>query len=393
MNTFPVEYYDLLTRALGGNDNARLQGFLDDVIANKYNSLQLDGFSFADDMQLDFTYEQIQKEIGLNVMAQYYDLDSPAIPVGTEGAQLSTGKIPRMKGVEYWDEDKYRKMLIDEQRFGASSDRVVNAAIKGLFNTVDTLIGGHTNSLTYQRHQIVSTGKFTLTATNNPNGIKSLTFASHVPTANVKTLDGTKRWWTSVTDGVYSNPGTACDPIADLQAMVKTAKNKGVRGHFEVADTYMDQIIAHPKVVAAIAVRQYPLAPDTATAQSAIAYMSSSEKDAVLASIVGASFKRIDSLVSVEKWDSASKSLVRPTFEAFESNVIVFVPDGSLGEVKTVEPIAINGGTYGSFYGGRLLLTVGADYVKKCQSFNTEMTSLVVPDKPQYMWYLHPYKA
>jgi hypothetical protein len=31
--------------------------------------------------------------------------------------------------------------------------------------------------------------------------------------------------------------------------------------------------------------------------------------------------------------------------------------------------------------------------VKKCQSFNTEMTSLVVPDKPQYMWYLHPYSA
>ena len=51
------------------------------------------------------------------------------------------------------------------------------------------------------------------------------------------------------------------------------------------------------------------------------------------------------------------------------------------------------GGTYGTFYGGRLLVTVDVDFSKKCQSFETEMTSLVVPDKPQYMWYIHPYSA
>ena len=33
------------------------------------------------------------------------------------------------------------------------------------------------------------------------------------------------------------------------------------------------------------------------------------------------------------------------------------------------------------------------DFSKKCQSFETEMTSLVVPDKPQYRWYIHPYSA
>jgi hypothetical protein len=103
-------------------------------------------------MQLDFTYEQIQKEIGLNVMASYVDLDSQPIPVGTEGFVLNTGRIPRMKMVEYYNEDKYRKLLIAEQRFGAQSSNVVNSAVKALFNTIDTLVGGHTNSLTYQRH-------------------------------------------------------------------------------------------------------------------------------------------------------------------------------------------------------------------------------------------------
>jgi hypothetical protein len=76
--------------------------------------------------------------------------------------------------------------------------------------------------------------------------------------------------------------------------------------------------------------------------------------------------------------------------EAFEANVVVFVPDGNLGEIITVEPIAIEGGTYATFYGGRLLMTVDVDAKYKCQSFNTEMTSLAVPNKPQYMWYLKP---
>ena len=76
--------------------------------------------------------------------------------------------------------------------------------------------------------------------------------------------------------------------------------------------------------------------------------------------------------------------------KAFEPDVVVLVPDGEIGRVLTVEPIALPGGTYGSFYDGRLLLTIGVDPVKKCQSFNTEMTSLVVPEVPQYMWYIYP---
>ena len=57
MNTYPVQFYDLLSRALGGNDGRRLQGFLDNVVAQKYNELNIPGFKFADEMQLDFTYE------------------------------------------------------------------------------------------------------------------------------------------------------------------------------------------------------------------------------------------------------------------------------------------------------------------------------------------------
>lgn len=395
MNTYTLEFYDLIARALGGNDSKRLQGYLDEVMALKYNGLQIDGFDFAEDMQLDFTYEQIQKEVGLNVMAQYVDVDAPAIPLGGEGFQIGTGKIPRMKLVEYLNEDKIRKQLILEQRFGENSDRVINSAKDKLFVTLDKLFGGHTNALTYQRHQVVSAGKFTLTDTNNPNGIQNVTFAAHVPAGNINNLSENKRWWTSVDkDGVYSNEGSACDPIKDLKAIVRKAKDKGVRGHFEVDDAYMEQVLDHSKVREAIASNMYPLSTGDAlvAAMAAVANMDKEAKVAALGKIVGAPFKLIDSIVSVEKWDREQKKLARPTFRAFNANVLVFVPDGSLGEILVVEPITV-GGTSGSMYGGRLLMIADIDVTKKCQSFNTEMTALVVPDKPQYMWYLHPYTA
>lgn len=384
MNTYPVQFYDLLSRALGGNDGRRLQGFLDNVVAQKYNQLNIPGFKFAPEMQLDFTYEQIQKEIGLNVMASYVDLDSQPIPVGTEGAVISTGRIPRMKMVEYYNEDKYRKLLIAEQRFGAGSNQVVNSAVKALFNTIDTLVGGHTNALTYQRHQIVSTGKFTVNSTNNPNGIVGLTFASHVPSANINTLSGTARWWTNAEK---TTEGTAADPIADLIAMVETARKKGVKGHFEVNAAYLDAILKHSKVVAAIGANLFPLATDKT---AAAAYLSRARKLEVLAEIVGAPINAIDAIVATEVYNKTTKKLERTMIDAFEANVVVFVPDGDLGDFITVEPIAIEGGTYGTFYDGRLLLTVDVDAKYKCQSFNTEMTTLAVPNKPQYMWYLKP---
>ena len=387
MNTYPVQFYDLLSRALGGNDGRRLQGFLDNVVAKKYNQLNIPGFKFAAEMQLDFTYEQLQKTAGINVMAQYLDVDSPATPIGTEGAVIATGRIPRMKMVEYYNEDKYRKLLIAEQRFGAGSDRVVTAAVDALFNTASNLVGGHTNSLTYQRHQVVSTGKFTLNSTNNPNGLVGLTFSSHVPTANINTLSGTKRWWTAAD---YSAEGSAADPIADMIAMVEVAREKGIEGHFEVNASFLDKVLRHSKVVAAIGANLFPTAADSA---AAAAYLSRARKIEVLADIVGARIDAIDAKVATEVYNKANKALERKMMDAFEANVLVFVPNGEIGEILTVEPIAIEGGTYATFYGGRLLMTVDVDAKYKCQSFNTEMTSLVVANRAHEMFYLKPCNA
>jgi hypothetical protein len=388
MNTYPQTFYDLLSAGLGANGNRELQGFLDDILARKYNELNLAGFPFASDMLIDFTYEQVRKELKMNVMATYVDIDSPAIPIGTEGAQLQTGKIPRMKMVEYLNEDKIRKQIILEQRFGATSNRAKQAALRSLFVTTDNLVGAHTNSLTYQRHQIVSTGQFALTNTNNPRGIKDV-FAAHIPTDNVETKTGNDRWWTALSNGVYSTEGNSCDPIQDLKDMVDTLEGKGVSAmHFEIDKLYAKQVINHSVIKSAIG---YYLNPESTAPATLAGNLTFERKFEILGDLVGAPFVIQDSIVAVESFNKTTKELERSQIRSFEANVIVLVPDGNLGETLTVEPIALEGGTYASMFGGRLLMTVGYDYIKKIQSFNTEMTSLVVPDKPHLMFYLHPY--
>ena len=386
MDTYNIQFYDLLSRALGPGES--IQTFLDKTMALKYNNLQLDGFAFEPFMQVDFTFEQIVGELGLNATAQYYDLDSPALPDGTPGFKAYTGKIPRMKKVEYFNEDKLRKMRLIEDRKSATNAQIAEIAYQQLFITVDNLVGGHTNSLTYQRHQAVSTGKFTINATNNPKGIKNVVIDYHIPSENKTTLTSTARWWTSSTH-ITANEGSASDPVKDLTDMVKVARNKGIRGHFEVNIDYLKECLGHSAVLSVIGVSLLPASDSTA--QAAYARIQPYEVlKARLEALIGAPIKAIDSLVPIESIDKTEKAFTRSNVDAFNKDVWVFVPDGNIGVVKTVEPIAIEGGQYGSFYGGKLLLTVGVDFVKKCQSFNTEMTSLVIPTSPQYMWYLFP---
>ena len=235
----------------------------------------------------------------------------------------------------------------------------------------------------------MSTGKFTISAGNNPKGIKDITLDFHVPSANKTTLpSGQTQWWTSSTH-TATNEGNSCNPVKDLTTIVDKARYAGVRGHFEVDIDYLKECLGHSKILAVIGISVLPAADSTAQASYA-GIMSYEQKKSALEAIIGAPIKAIDSLVPIESIDKTSKSFTRSNIHSFDQNVWVFVPDGQIGTVKTVEPIAIQGGDYAQFYGGKLLMTVDVDAVLKFQGLHTEMTSLVVPSVPQYMWYLYP---
>ena len=390
MNTYPTATYDLLAGALGAPGAKRLQGFLDTQFARMYNSAQWDGFAFAPSMQLDFTYEQIQKELNLYKMATYVATQADVIPDGTKGFTLTTGKIPRSKKVQFYDEDSWRKQAILNMQYGNNGDTAAQAAISELFNKLDYLIGGHTMSVTYQRHQMVSAGQLELTNANNPRGIKDV-FSANIPGGNKVTKAGTARWWTVVSNGVYSSEGSACDPITDLLDMIEKADLKGISAkHFEIDKLYAKQVANHSKVKAAIGSYLYPTA-EASVALTSAALLPWKRRIEILGEIIDCPFVIIDSIVNGEAV-SAKGVITETQTRAFNANVIVLVPDGSLGEILAVQPFAAAGAdATATYYGGRLLLTVTSQPQRKIQQFETEMTTLVVPNKPQYMWYLHPY--
>lgn len=387
MNNYPVEFYDPLALALNGH---KLQEFVDRLLAD-YNQLDITGFEWDNDLLMDFTYSQVERELHLDVMASYVDLDSPAIPVGVEGDVLGTGKIPRMKSVEYYNEDKLRKLKIRENRRDISRQSVIDAAGVGVGEIFLKLVSRHTNSISYQRDQVVSRGCFELTDANNPNGIKNVTFSNHVPTANKKSYtassEATKRWWTNAD---HTTEGSSADPVKDLVAMVRVARDKNVRGHFEINDSFLDDVLGHSKVIEAIAASMFPSAAVENWAKANVTLMPRDAKVNALSQILGAPIVARSGKASVEKWNNTTKKLQYSVFDSFEKNVVVFIPDGTIGKILTVEPILLEGGEYAFAYDGKLAITVGKDYTKKCMSYNSEMTSLVVPETPRYMWYLSP---
>ena len=108
-------------------------------------------------------------------MATYVDLNSPGTP-SLSRASLSRGKIPRMKKYAAFDENQYRQQLIlnsIQQDFGVNAQRTLLGAVK-------KLIDAHTNSLTYQRHQMVSTGKLELTENTTAGGFKATVFSATI---------------------------------------------------------------------------------------------------------------------------------------------------------------------------------------------------------------------
>ena len=381
MDTFDkAAYFDPLYYALGGNAN-RLQDFVDAVLAD-YNELLVEGFVWDNDLLDDFTYEQIERYYGIAPLANVVDPDSPAIPFAREGGSLGTGKIPRMKVVDYLNEAKIRTLKKLIRRNDVSAMRIAESAGAAIGEIIIDQTESFVNALTYQRDQMVSTGKIVYNSTNNPYGI-ALTLSGRVPSSNVTNLAGSARWWTAAD---YASEGANADPVQDMKNMVEVARKKGIiAGHFEINNVFLDKILGHSKVQADIIARLSLSARYTVTS---LAPFSRDEQIAALSALVGKPIREMSHISSVEYVEAGVKKTRE--FNSFATDVVVFVPDGTIGEIKTVEPLLLEGGRYAFGLGGKLAFTIEADYTKKCQSYSGELTTLCVPNKPKVMWYLYP---
>lgn len=369
--------FDLARMATGGKS---LQPFID-ASAELYNKLETDGFPFAPHMQMALTFEQVSREYGMNAMATVVDIDSDGTPITAEGEVLQTGKIPRMKKWAAFDEEDFRKLAIKEVVY---TDRQALAQ-DVLFDYHKKLIDAITNSLTFFRHQMVSTNQLALTSANNAGGVTGTIFSASIPTANVTTLIGDYRWWSTA----YSVEGTDSDPIGDLQAIVAKAKAKGKAFHFEADALAVERLLNHSAVVTKIGYTVSPLATDATAALAIGSNLFEDERKQRLERLLGVKIKVIDSISRVDKFDKSKDKVVGVEMRSFNEDNWALVPDGKIGEIIVAKPIAVgNPSNFATHYDGRLLLTNTFDERKKIQRTDAEMTALVVPEVPQKMYLL-----
>ncbi len=385
MWTGDKNFFNILQLAGGDVGAQALQDFID-TFDDQYNKLERDGFKIAP-MQASLTFEQLEKNYGINAMATVVDIDSPGTPISEGVVSLQTGKIPWSKKVASFDANDYRQMLINSS---VSSDRM--GALKlmsqeSLLDKIKRIIDSHTNLLTYQRHQMVSKAKYQLTEVNNKGGIEGTIFTAKVPDGNITTLTTTKRWWTNDDN---STEGSASKPTEDLQKISKVAARRGRNFHWEVDSTTLSDTLGHSQVIEAIGYSMFPAAASATIASNVAKNAGREAQIASLEKIIGFPIKEIDSISAVDSYDKVKREVVSTEFRSFEPNVWSLVPDGNIGEWLSAQPIKVDpNGIYAEYYGGRLMLTYDYDARLKTQNIESEMASLMVPDKPKYMYILN----
>lgn len=353
----------------------------------KYNELNVEGFNWDPEIQLDYTYEQLIGSLNIATLPVYVDEASEGLDKSFGSFQIGSNRIPTQKHRYPVSAKMMREQMIMYNRFGAASltGQTRDALRDLLFDSTDKLIAGNRNALTHQRMKIASTGQFTIDLENNPRGLKGLTFDFGVKTK--ETLTTTARWWTNA-EHTTANEGAASDPLLYLKNKAKAARKAGYPAfHFEMAQDLFDDLLMHSAVLKRIGFAAYPAATD-ATALSYAQNMTDEAKKDAIQRIVGVEIKTYDSLAAVEKFDEETKGIKPVTIENFKSTNVSLVPNGQIGTIKSVQPMVFTDDPtqrIAWFDGGRTLITNRFESKTKTMYVESEMAVLCVPNMPQYM--------
>lgn len=402
------KYYglDTLMEYKGITSNEAFQVYYNQILANNENeALNLSGFDQWDVPQIDFTYEQLEVEDQIKVMATYVDLNSEPIPLGTKGMSVLRGSIPRQKARFVIGENDYRKQMILLERIntaarmiGESPESNVKAFLtKLLFGGLTELQEAHIGSLNYQVGQMKSNAGVTLTDANNPRGIQNITFSAQVPTGNITTLTTTKRWFTN---DAKTTEGTASTPVQDIKDLLNKARERYSNLVLEVDEKSFFEDMKHSKWQIALGFVMMPSlvattgvgAEGQAAAQAVAAQATDEAIKAAFSQICGSDV-RVEfskTICGIEKWDNEAKSLKRTKIRAFNADTYLVRPDGNIGIIKNVSPLRPDSSAISAMmFGGKGIIEYRYDAKHKVQDWCSELTALAVPSRPRDMFYLH----
>ena len=387
MRNNPVDFYKLLEFGLGGDT---WQQFVDRY-KEKYEGMVIDGFEFAP-TSINYTWQQLVAATTVTTLPTYVDPESPGYEKQRGSAKGETGSIPTQKAFYSLNRTIVREKMQLMQMFGqaALNQDMMNVIMGLLDESADGLIKGYYNSLTNQRMQIVSTGKFKIDATNNPRGIKDITFDFGIDESHFDTLSGTQRWWTNADK---STEGTASDPIAYMKNKVKEIRNKY---HYygplkiEMAKEMMDALLSHSKVLKRIGMMLYPLSSVDNSGATALAYARNLADDAIkqaLVRLVGCEIVERDSKAYVDDW-TEDGVLTQKEIENFSLTNISFIPQGTIGNIQGVTPLTMGyePSKVAFFDDNRLVLSQRMNPETHSIYIESEAAELCVPSLPKYMF-------
>lgn len=387
MRNNPVDFYKLLEFGLGGDT---WQQFVDRY-KEKYEGMVIDGFEFAP-TSINYTWQQLVAATTVTTLPTYVDPESPGYEKQRGSAKGETGSIPTQKAFYSLNRTIVREKMQLMQMFGqaALNQDMMNVIMGLLDESADGLIKGYYNSLTNQRMQIVSTGKFKIDATNNPRGIKDITFDFGIDESHFDTLSGTQRWWTNADK---STEGTASDPIAYMKNKVKEIRSKY---HYygplkiEMAKEMMDALLSHSKVLKRIGMMLYPLSSVDNSGATALAYAQNLADDAIkqaLVRLVGCEIVERDSKAYVDDW-TEDGVLTQKEIENFSLTNISFIPQGTIGNIQGVTPLTMGyePSKVAFFDDNRLVLSQRMNPETHSIYIESEAAELCVPSLPKYMF-------
>lgn len=380
-----------MSLGLGG---ATWQQFVDKY-EEKYDEVSIDGFDF-DPITIGYTFAQLVSKTAATVLPTYVDPESEGFEMPLGQLEGITGNIPTQKLFYSVNRVIVREQMQLVQRFGqlALNDDMRDIMFKLLDEGTDGLIQAFYNALNHQRHQVVSTGQFAITATNNPRGIKGVTIGFGIPDANKNTLTSTARWWTNA-NHTTANQGSASDPIKYMQDRVKYIRRTG---HYygplrlELCQDLWDDLLTHSAVLQKIGYNLVPTAASAAIAKSVAENTGDDQKKEVIRKLI-----MVDEIVTRDTYayvsapDTTSGNapdLVTTQVENFKKENIAFIPTGKIGGIQGVQPLSMgyDAGDIAYAMGNRLLIE--QEGIPRTHSINVngEMAQLCVPSAVRQMF-------
>lgn len=392
MKNIPVTLRSIIELGLGGDD---WQTFVDHY-EDRFDALQIDGFTF-DPVSINYTFRQLLANVNATVLPTYVDPESEGFEMPLPTATGVTDNIPTQKLFYSVNRVIVREQMQLAQKFGslALNDEMGDIIFGLLDEGTENLIQSFENALTHQRHQIVSTGSFSIDSTNNPRGIKGLTINFGFDTSTQKTtLTSTARWWTSTTH-TAANQGSASDPIGDLKTWAKKVREDL---HYygpialEISQSLMEDLLTHTKVLQAIGYALQPTSASDAAAQGYAVSRFDDEKIEVLRKLIGVDEIRVrETYAYVSAPDTTGANapdLISTQITNFDPKNVAFVPTGKLGTIQGVQPISMGYQPENVAYAMGKRLLIETEDIPRTHSINVngEMAQICVPNAIKQMY-------